>query len=129
MGGSRLEGARQISARSLQISPLVRVPGGFAQNRHRKDTALPSAGRGMTQALAVDGGLLEFARWPGRGIPILLLHEGLGSVALWRDFPSMLAQATEREVVAWSRRGHGQSNRLPHPRDPDYMHREAEAVV
>ena len=63
------------------------------------------------------------------GDPIVLLHEGLGSISMWRDFPEHLAQATGRTVIAWSRRGHGLSDPLPERRDPDYMHREAEALI
>lgn len=73
----------------------------------------------------VDGTRLEANRWPGRGLPILLLHEGLGSVAMWRDFPAALAEATGHEVIAWSRQGYGASDPLPRPRDPDYMNHEA----
>lgn len=71
---------------------------------------------------------LEVRTWPGTGIPILMLHEGLGSVGTWRDFPARLARATGRRVVAWSRQGHGGSDPLPAPRLPDYMHREAMLV-
>ncbi|MEA2756938.1 MAG: hypothetical protein QOJ54_3227 [Aliidongia sp.] len=75
--------------------------------------------------ILVGGARLEIARWPGRSEPILLLHEGLGSVSMWRDFPERLAAATGREVIAWSRQGHGASDPIPAPRNPDYMHREA----
>ncbi|MGB8839856.1 MAG: alpha/beta hydrolase [Aliidongia sp.] len=75
--------------------------------------------------ISVGGIRLEVARWPGRSDPILLLHEGLGSVSMWRDFPERLAAVTGHEVIAWSRRGHGASGPIPVPRDPDYMHREA----
>ena len=81
------------------------------------------------ERVAVGGVKLEVRRWPGDGEPIVLLHEGLGSVSMWRDFPERLAQATGREVVAWSRRGHGFSDPLPAKRNPDYMHREADALV
>jgi len=47
---------------------------------------------------------------------------------MWRDFPARLAAATGRSVIAWSRRGYGRSEPLPVPRDPDYMHKEADAV-
>jgi len=80
-------------------------------------------------SLLVDDVRLEFKTWPGSGVPVLLLHEGLGSVAMWRDFPQQLALATGRPVLAWSRRGYGLSDPLPSPRDPDYMHEEADAVV
>jgi|HubBroStandDraft_1064217.scaffolds.fasta_scaffold00100_8 pimeloyl-ACP methyl ester carboxylesterase len=78
--------------------------------------------------LVVDGVGLEVASWPGAGDPILMLHEGLGSVSMWRDFPERLALATGRDVVAWSRRGYGQSDPPARPLDPDYMHAEAESL-
>ncbi|MDE3111098.1 MAG: alpha/beta hydrolase, partial [Acidobacteriota bacterium] len=77
------------------------------------------------QFIVVEGVRLETVRWAGREPAILLLHEGLGSVAMWRDFPVALAQATGHAVVAWSRQGYGVSDPLPVPRDVDYMHREA----
>ena len=55
----------------------------------------------------------------------MLLHEGLGSVAMWRDFPDALAARTGRRVFAYSRFGHGQSDPPPRPRTPAFMHEEA----
>ncbi|GIL38434.1 alpha/beta fold hydrolase [Roseiterribacter gracilis] len=77
--------------------------------------------------LSLNGVRLGYARWtqPGTALPILLLHEGLGSVAMWRDFPARLARACGRTVIAWSRQGYGDSDLRAAPRDPDYMHREA----
>lgn len=57
--------------------------------------------------------------------PLVLLHEGLGSVALWRSFPALLAEATGRRVLAYSRYGHGRSARPTRPRDPSFFHLEA----
>ena len=69
----------------------------------------------------------------GGSTPILLLHEALGAVTTWRDFPDKLASATERPVIAWSRAGFGRSDPLPdHPvgrLDRDYLHREAARVL
>src|SRR5262249_1885012 len=81
------------------------------------------------QFLVIDGVRLEMQSWPGQGLPILLLHEGLGSVAMWRAFPAQLAATTGHPVIAWSRRGHGLSDPLPAPRDPDYMHAEADMAL
>lgn len=58
-------------------------------------------------------------------LPIVLLHEGLGSVGLWRDFPHALAEATERAVFAYSRAGHGASDPPAAPRAARFMHDEA----
>ncbi len=72
---------------------------------------------------------LEVARWgAGRRLPILLLHEGLGSVRLWKGFPERLASASKREVIAWSRCDHGWSTPRASPRAPDYMHQDAEML-
>lgn len=57
--------------------------------------------------------------------PLVLLHEGLGALALWRDFPDRLAQRTGAPVLVYSRYGHGRSQPLAGPRRADYMHREA----
>jgi len=56
---------------------------------------------------------------------LLLLHEGLGSVAMWRDFPGRLAHATGCDALVYSRYGYGQSAPLDAPRSVRYMHDEA----
>ena len=58
-----------------------------------------------------------------------MLHEGLGCVALWRDFPRRLAAATGFGVFAYSRAGYGQSDPVPLPRPLDYMTREARETL
>ena len=42
--------------------------------------------------------------------PIVLFHESLGCIELWRDFPRKLSQITGREVIAYDRLGFGQSD-------------------
>ncbi|HXV91813.1 MAG TPA: alpha/beta fold hydrolase, partial [Pseudonocardia sp.] len=61
--------------------------------------------------------------------PLLFLHEGLGSVGLWRGFHQRVAAATGRRAVAYSRLGHGWSDPPPAPRGPRFMHEEAATVV
>jgi pimeloyl-ACP methyl ester carboxylesterase len=81
--------------------------------------------------VTVDGVRLEVA-WYGTDddrAPIVLLHEGLGCVGLWKDFPARLAEATGRRVLAYSRRGYGRSDTIAAPREPDFMHREALDVL
>lgn len=56
---------------------------------------------------------------------IVFLHEGLGSVSLWREFPDRVAEATGAGAVVYSRYGYGQSSTLDEKIQPDYMHREA----
>ncbi len=60
---------------------------------------------------------------------LVLLHEGLGSISLWRDFPRDLVIATGCGVFAWSRFGYGHSDPAPLPWPLDYMHREAHRVL
>ncbi len=76
-----------------------------------------------------DGMALEAARWGKGASEIVLLHEGLGSVGLWRDFPARLAAATGSGIVAYSRAGYGQSASVPLPRPLSYMHDEAREVL
>lgn len=45
--------------------------------------------------------------------PVLLLHEALGSITQWRDFPQVLADRLGRTVIAWDRLGHGASDPMP----------------
>ena len=66
--------------------------------------------------------------------PLVFLHEGLGSVAMWRDWPDQLCASTGRAGLVWSRRGYGRSSPVPDVRGsgrlaPDYMHREAREVL
>jgi pimeloyl-ACP methyl ester carboxylesterase len=60
---------------------------------------------------------------------IVLLHEGLGSVAMWKDFPDALVARTGHPVLVYSRHGHGQSAQLTKPRHVGYMHDEATTVL
>lgn len=82
--------------------------------------------------LTAGGRRLEWGAWgtraPGRPV-IVLLHEGLGCLALWREFPAQLAEATGLPVFAWSRAGYGQSEACDLPRPLDYMTREAVEVL
>ena len=79
----------------------------------------------------VDGLRVEVADLPGdrERRALVLLHEGLGSVDLWRDFPRALHAATGRRVVAFSRFGHGRSDPPRAPRTPAFFHEEADEVL
>jgi pimeloyl-ACP methyl ester carboxylesterase len=59
----------------------------------------------------------------------VLLHEGLGSVALWGDFPEKLQAATGLGVFVYSRAGYGASSPAKLPRPLDYMQSEALDVL
>src|SRR5262249_57691032 len=78
--------------------------------------------------LEAGGHRLEYAWWgpaPGERPTLVLLHEGLGCVDMWRDFPHQLAGATGLGVFAYSRLGYGRSDPAPLPRPVGYMHDEA----
>lgn len=60
---------------------------------------------------------------------IVMLHEGLGSVGLWGDFPEKLQAATGASVFVYSRAGYGASSPVALPRPLDYMQREALDVL
>jgi pimeloyl-ACP methyl ester carboxylesterase len=66
---------------------------------------------------------------PERAPTLVLLHEGLGCVSMWRDFPEKLAQRTGYGVLVYSRPGYGKSDPVPLPRPLDYMQREAFGVL
>ena len=75
---------------------------------------------------------LETAWWgpgPDAAPTLVLLHEGLGCVALWRGFPAALAEATGCGVFAYSRFGYGQSDGKPLPWPVSYMQDEARDVL
>ena len=60
---------------------------------------------------------------------IVMLHEGLGSITQWRDFPDRIHVATGLPVVAYDRSGYGRSESGPAQYGPDFMHREALEIL
>ena len=66
---------------------------------------------------------------PGDAPTLVLLHEGLGCVGLWGDFPDQLAAATGAGVLVYSREGYGQSSPATLPRKLDFMHKEARETL
>ena len=82
--------------------------------------------------LLAAGQRLEY-EWHGPGpeaAPTLVfLHEGLGSVGMWRDFPARLAEAAACGALVYSRGGHGHSDPVPLPRPLRFMHDEALLVL
>jgi pimeloyl-ACP methyl ester carboxylesterase len=82
----------------------------------------------QTDQLSVDGRRIEYRFVEpalATGADLVMLHEGLGSVSLWREFPEQLAQATGCRTLVYSRHGYGRSSPLDAPRRVDYMHEEA----
>jgi len=86
----------------------------------------------LTNFVHIDGYKLEFT-WHGPGpdeAPTLVfLHEGLGCVALWRDFPAKLAAATGCGAFVYSRLGYGKSDPCQLPRPIHFMHTEGLDVL
>lgn len=81
-----------------------------------------------TFRLQVNGHNLEILRIAaneGSAPELVFLHEGLGSVSHWRDFPTRVAQATGCGVTVYSRYGSGDSDLLEGSRDVRFMHDEA----
>ncbi len=82
----------------------------------------------QNEQLNIDGRRFEYRFVQpahANGVDLVMLHEGLGSVSLWRDFPEQLAQATGCRTLVYSRHGYGRSSPLEAPRNVDYMHEEA----
>jgi pimeloyl-ACP methyl ester carboxylesterase len=85
--------------------------------------------------LEVPGGTVFARSWTPNGdggqnaTPLILIHDSLGCVGLWRDFPAALAQHLNRPVFVYDRLGFGKSS----PRDalpgPNFIHEEAEVII
>lgn len=62
---------------------------------------------------------------------MVFLHEGLGSLAMWEDFPSLICQALGWRGLVYSRPGYG--NSTPRPEGvvwgPDFMHRQSQDLL
>ena len=87
----------------------------------------------MTRFLEAAGSRLE-ARFIGRSAPgtptLVFLHEGLGSVAQWKDFPDRVASELGLGALVYSRRGYGASDPVPAVARPvGFMHDEARDVL
>jgi pimeloyl-ACP methyl ester carboxylesterase len=93
---------------------------------NRMTTLVPSG------FLSIGGSNLEYRMigpMPDQAPTIVMLHEGLGSAALWGDFPDRLQAATGAGVFVYSRAGYGASSPAALPRPIDYMHVEALDVL
>lgn len=99
------------------------------------DTFAPVAGEAVIDGVRLEtswiGPRPEEGRALGPHAPpaLVFLHEGLGSVSMWRDFPARLARASGCGALVWSRQGYGKSDPVPLPRPLSYMHDEAFNVL
>src|SRR6476469_9870572 len=66
---------------------------------------------------------------PDKAPTLVLLHEGLGCVGLWNDFPEKLSAATGAGVFVYSRAGYGRSSPVTRPRPLSFMHDDAREVL
>ena len=92
----------------------------------------------MRERVVIDRVGLEVERIPASAIEastsprsptLVFLHEGLGSISAWRDFPAKLAEACALPAMIYSRAGYGGSDGTSLPRPLDYMQREAIDVL
>ncbi len=81
--------------------------------------------------LPIGGQALETALWKVDAATgsILLLHEALGSVSYWKDFPQKLCAVTGHNVIAYSRAGHGDSEGPVEPRSIEYYEKQVDVVL
>jgi len=86
----------------------------------------------MDLSLTIAGKKIE-AAWhgpaPEEAPTLVLLHEGLGSLAMWKEFPQQLAERTGYGVLVYSRPGYGNSDPVELPRPLTYMHEEASGIL
>ncbi len=121
-------GFRQGAPGGLQIPALHRVHRRAAQDRHRQDPALSPAREGGPRVTQASTNPFASITWRGRTVQIehqwiapersaapllVFLHEGLGSVAMWKDFPERLCNAAGVRGLVFSRPAYGRST----PRD------------
>lgn len=119
--------------RQLAAEPTPRLDGKEAHGA----VTVPD-GMAMTQShvmraadafVSAPGGRLFVRTWGERdtvSVPIVLLHDSLGSVELWRDLPARLATATRRPVIAYDRLGFGRSDPHPGPQPLSFVDAEAQ---
>ncbi|PKO59529.1 MAG: alpha/beta hydrolase [Betaproteobacteria bacterium HGW-Betaproteobacteria-19] len=86
------------------------------------------------KTVSIFGTNLEFVRLPSAhprdDVPAMVfLHEGLGSVSMWRDFPQKVADATGCEAIVYSRVGYGRSDPATRQREVTYLHEEGLAML
>jgi pimeloyl-ACP methyl ester carboxylesterase len=87
---------------------------------------------GASGFLETDRGRIEFACHgpaPDNAPTVVMLHEGLGSVSAWKDFPQAVAEQTGLGVFVYSRFGYGRSSTVTLPRPIDYQSQEAKEVL
>src|SRR5436305_15211019 len=126
---SSLSRATSFSASSSNMQPQAR------QERLIEALTLDESDRydgEVRSGFITAGGLRLETRWvgppPEEAPTLVFLHEGLGSVSLWKDFPDRLPRQTGCGALIYSRAGYGKSDPAPLPRPVRFMHDEAEVL-
>jgi len=126
MGRGGPEGALRIATHRARGS-------GAACRRRRPycNRGFPAQANTAMPFAVVLGRRLEYRMIPGDAgkDALVFLHEGLGSVALWRRFPDRLAARLGAPALVYSRLGYGRSDGLAGGRAADFLHREALDVL
>jgi pimeloyl-ACP methyl ester carboxylesterase len=81
--------------------------------------------------LEITGGKVFVRHWNAfvtKAVPLFLLHDSLGCVELWRDFPAALAERLQRPVIAYDRPGFGRSSARDRLPASDFIREEAEVI-
>ena len=100
----------------------------FKLRKRATQIAEPASTDSSAHRATLNGRSLEYQCISGGALnapTLVFLHEGLGSITLWKDFPRRLAIASGCDALVYSRYGNGFSDILTEARRPDYMHREA----
>ncbi len=129
------------SCYSFRRAGPPRIEPGGASQAHRAWVEGMSLAAGshetLDTTLVADGRRLAVRRLVPRAQPtgaddppvLVFLHEGLGSIAQWRDFPAALCRAVGLPGLIYDRWGFGGSDPLELPRPRDYLEREAEVAL
>lgn len=102
--------------------PPTRVPPRAADPTRISDALDVRAGGHMLRAVTMGPG-------PKYAPTLVFLHEGLGCIPLWRDFPRAVISATGYNAILYERYGYGGSERLDGPLPPDFMAHEATVTL
>ena len=93
------------------------------------DSTFLQTSAGRIEYKRLQAAQMRFAPPEHDATAIVLLHEGLGCLAMWRDFPQQLADATGYDVLIYSRPGYGRSEARSTPTSCRFMHEEALEVL
>jgi pimeloyl-ACP methyl ester carboxylesterase len=129
LGRSHVVVRTEDDGRRLTPMPVHRIRRAMSVDAYRRANIAAVWNRRFVE---LPGGRVEVESSPGDGerAPLVFLHEGLGSIDLWRGFPGDVAErAGTPPVHVYSRHGYGRSAPAHLPRPVAYMHHEADVVL